>query len=83
MDEFHLEKYLIKLTSHTKDSKEDKLNELWIAIRSKTKQDFEENIVRLEWFLEDEVGLKRIARTKTISYRIEWQLSYIRDTKMV
>lgn len=39
LDEFHLEKYLIKLTSHMKDSREDALDELRTAIRSKTKQD--------------------------------------------
>ncbi len=37
LDEFHLEKYLIKLTSHMKDSKEDALDELRAAIRSKNK----------------------------------------------
>ena len=38
LDEFHLEKYLIKLTSHMKDSREDALDELRTAIRRKTKQ---------------------------------------------
>ena len=61
LDEFHLEKYLIKLTSHMKDSKEDALDELRAAIRSKTKQDFEEIVDRLEDCLVDETGLKRIA----------------------
>lgn len=64
LDEFHLEKYLIKLTSHMKDSKEDALDELRKAIRSKTKQDFEEIADRLEGCLEDETGLKRIATAR-------------------
>ena len=63
-DEFHLEKYLIKLTSHMKDSREDALDELRTAIRSKTKQDFEEIIDRLKDCLENEAGLKRIAAAR-------------------
>lgn len=64
LDEFHLEKYLIKLTSHMKDSKENALDELRTAIRSKTKQDFEEIVDRLEGCLVDETGLKRIATAR-------------------
>lgn len=64
LDEFHLEKYLIKLTSHMKDSREDALEELRTAIRKKTKQDFEEIVDRLESCLENETGLKRIAEAK-------------------
>lgn len=64
LDEFHLEKYLTKLTSHMKDSKEDTLDELRTAIRSKTKQDFEKIVDRLKSCLEDEAGLKRIAIAK-------------------
>ena len=48
LDEFHLEKYLTKLTSHMKDSREDAADELRTAIRSKTKKDFEEIVDRLE-----------------------------------
>ena len=66
LDEFHLEKYLLKLTSHMKDSREDALNELRTAIRSKTKQDFKEIVERLESCLDEdeEAGLKRIAAAK-------------------
>lgn len=64
LDEFHLEKYLIKLTSHMKDSREDALDELRTAIRSKSKQDFEEIVERLKECLEDEAGLKRIAAAR-------------------
>ena len=38
LDEFHLEKYLIKLTSHMKDSKTDAADELRAAIRIRRKQ---------------------------------------------
>ena len=64
LDEFHLEKYLTKLTSHMKDSREDAANELRTAIRSKTKKDFEEIVDRLEGCLENETGIKRIAEAK-------------------
>lgn len=64
LDEFHLEKYLTKLTSHMKDRKEYALDELRTAIRSKTKQDFEKIVDRLKSCLEDEAGLKRIAIAK-------------------
>lgn len=64
LDEFHLEKYLTKLTSHMKDSREDAATELRAAIRSKTKKDFEEIVERLEECLENETGMKRIADAK-------------------
>jgi hypothetical protein len=64
LDEFHLEKYLTKLTSHMKDSREDATNELRTAIRSKSKNDFEEIVERLESCLKDETGIKRIAEAK-------------------
>lgn len=64
LDEFHLEKYLIKMTSHMKDSREDALDELRSAIRSKTKRDFEEITDRLKDCLENESGLKRITDAK-------------------
>ncbi len=64
LDEYHLEKYLVKMTSHMKDSREDAMNELRFAIRSKTKQDFEEIAYKLEDCLEREEGLERIATAK-------------------
>lgn len=64
LDEFHLEKYLTKLTSHMKDSKEDAADELRTAIKHKTKKDFEDIVKRLEDCLRDDTGLKRIASAK-------------------
>lgn len=64
LDEFHLEKYLTKLTSHMKDSREDAADELRTAIRNKTQKDFEEIVERLEGCLENETGMKRIAEAK-------------------
>lgn len=48
LDEFHLQKYLIRLTSHMKDSTDDARKELCDAIRRKTKADFTEIVERLE-----------------------------------
>lgn len=64
LDEFHLEKYLIKLTSHMKDSREDAAEELRTAIRSKTQKDFEEIVDRLEGCLNGETGLKRMEQAR-------------------
>lgn len=64
LDGFHLEKYLIKLTSHMKDSRADALEELRDAIRHKTKKDFEDIVSRLEDCLPDETGMKRLEDAK-------------------
>lgn len=64
LDEFHLEKYLTKLTSHMKDSREDAAEELRTAIRSKTKKDFEEIVDRLEGCLNGDTGLKRMENAR-------------------
>ena len=60
LDEFHLEKYLTKLTSHMKDSVYDAKKELRDAIRSHTKADFKDVIERLRDCLETETGNERI-----------------------
>lgn len=64
LDEFHLEKYLTKLTSHMKDSRADALEELRTAIQKGTKKEFDEITKRLEDCLEDETGKERIAEAK-------------------
>lgn len=64
LDEFHLEKYLTKLTSHMKDSRDDAADELRKAIRSKTKKEFVELVDKLEEYLPGETGLKRMEESK-------------------
>ena len=64
LDEFHLEKYLTKLTSHMKDSREDAADELRTAICSKTKAEFAELVERLEGYLTGDTGLKRMEEAK-------------------
>lgn len=60
LDEFHLSKYITKLTSHMKDSVEDAKQEVYTAIRNKTKRDFIEIVERLKDALPDGKGEKRI-----------------------
>lgn len=64
LDEFHLEEYLTKLTSHMKDSRDDAADELRRAIRSKTKKDFEKLVDKLEGYLPGETGLKRMEEAR-------------------
>ena len=60
LDEFHLEKYIAKLISHMKDSKEDAKREIIQAIKRKTKKEFIEIVERLKGCLENENGEKKI-----------------------
>ena len=64
LDEFHLEKYLTKLTSHMKDSKEDAADELRKCIRSKTQREFEELVDVLEDYLEQDTQKKRMEKAR-------------------
>ena len=64
LDEFHLEKYLTKLTSHMKDTREDAKKELVHAIRYETKRDFKAVVERLKDCLETETGIKRIEKSE-------------------
>lgn len=64
LDEFHLEKYLTKLTNHMKDSRDDAADELRIAIRSKTKKEFEELVDKLEGCVQGETGIKRMEEAR-------------------
>ncbi len=64
LDEFHLEKYLTKLTSHMKDSRDDAADKLRKAIRSKTKKEFQKLVDKLEEYLPGETGLKRMEEAR-------------------
>ena len=64
LDEFHLEKYLTKLTSHMKDTREDAKKELIHAIRYEKKSDFIAIVEKLKGCLESETGIKRIEKSK-------------------
>lgn len=60
LDEFHLEKYMIKLTSHMQDSIEDARKEIYRCIRKGTKAEFTEIVERLRSCLKTEAGNKRL-----------------------
>lgn len=63
LDGYHLQKYLMRLTSHMKDSAEDAWKEICEAIKRKTKADFNEIVERLLAALPPEkieTGTKRI-----------------------
>lgn len=60
LDEFHLEKYLTKLTSHMLDSRDDAKDELKKIIRRKSKKEFERKVEELKGYLKDDVGIKRM-----------------------
>ena len=67
LDEYHLQKYLMRLTSHMKDSTEDAWKEICEAIRRKTKADFNEIVERLLAALPPEKienGTKRIEESR-------------------
>lgn len=60
LDEFHLEKYLTKLTSHMKEKREEETNNLRSIIRKGTKKEFKKKVRELEGHLENESGKKRM-----------------------
>ena len=60
LDEFHLEKYIIKLTSHMLDSTDDARKEIYDCIRYGTKAEFIGIVERLKNCLPNEVGYKRL-----------------------
>lgn len=60
LDEFHLSKYLLKMTGHMKDTQEQARIELCSAIKSKNKADFIEIMDRLRGCTEKESVIKRI-----------------------
>lgn len=54
MDEFHLQKYLIKITSHLMDSRPDAVSELRKIIMHKNKKDFNEYVDLLKSYLKED-----------------------------
>lgn len=70
LDEFHLQKYLIRLISHMKDSADDALRELKKAIRSGTKAELSEIVERLKDALPEE-------REESGTLRLENSRDYI------
>lgn len=64
LDEFHLQKYLLKATGHMLDSAEDARKELCTAIKSGTKEEFNEVMERIAGCAPSESALKRIEESR-------------------
>ena len=65
LDEFHLQKYVTKLTSHMLDSVDDARNEIYQALRKDKKKEFIEITERLKDALKNpETGEKRINESR-------------------
>ncbi len=64
LDEYHIEKYLMKLTSHMLDSQGDAKDELRNTIRKKTKAEFNELVDKLETYLKEDIGMKRMEEAR-------------------
>jgi hypothetical protein len=60
LDEFHLTKYVLKLTGHMKDSRDDAKAEIYECIREKSKEDFFEIAERLKACTDSEKTIEKI-----------------------
>lgn len=64
IDKFHLNKYMIRATSHLLDSAEDARFELSDAMKNGTKKDFEKVIEKILRVTEGESAIKRVNESK-------------------
>ncbi len=66
LDEFHLQKYLLKMTAHLLDSADEVRNDLTNLIRNGTKEDFIELSSRVIWTVnpEEKARLKRVTESR-------------------
>jgi hypothetical protein len=64
LDEFHINKYLLKATSHMLDSAQDARDEMKDAIKNKTKKEFAEIMKRIKNSADSENCLKRICESE-------------------
>ncbi|MGN1155077.1 MAG: ISLre2 family transposase [Agathobacter sp.] len=64
LDEFHLSKYLLKMTGHMKDTQETARQELCEALNGGTKADFDEIVERLLLSVEKEHIEKRVLEAR-------------------
>lgn len=67
LDGYHLEKYMTKLTSHMKASREDAAREVRTVIRSQTKKEFDALVDRLEEYPDAGIGRMEEAREYILS----------------
>lgn len=62
LDGYHLEKYMTKLTSHMKASREDAAREVRTVIRSQTRKEFDALVDRLEEY--PDAGIERMEKAR-------------------
>lgn len=62
LDGYHLEKYMTKLTSHMRDSREDAAKELRAVIRSQTRKEFDALVDHLEEY--PDAGIERMEEAR-------------------
>mgnify|MGYP002626817083 CR=1 FL=1 len=60
LDEFHLSKYLLKITGHMLDSQQDARNKLCKVIRKGSKEDFQKEVEGLKGYTESGKAQERI-----------------------
>lgn len=63
LDEFHLNKYILKLTSHMPDSAEDARKELYAALRDGKKAEFRRVVERIGGCAQNDAAKKRVAES--------------------
>lgn len=64
LDEFHLEKYLSKLTGHMLDSKDEAKEQLRQIIRREGKEEFSQKVDDLERYIKGESSLERMEKAR-------------------
>ncbi len=69
LDEFHLQKYLMKMTGHMEDSTEDARKTLCHVVKSGTKEDFREVVDRLKDCAKQKEQKNELMRAPLISSR--------------
>ena len=62
LDGYHLEKYMTKLTSHMRDSREEAAREVRTVIRSQTRKEFDALVDRLEEY--PDAGIERMEEAR-------------------
>jgi hypothetical protein len=77
LDEFHLKKYLLKMTAHMLDSAEDARKELNQAIKKGSKGEFREVVKRINDCAKTEAAEKRIAESAAY-IESNWSAAQIR-----
>ncbi len=80
LDEFHLNKYMLKLTSHMLDSAEDARKELYAALREGKKAEFRRIVEKIDGCAQNDATKKRVAESSNYILS-NWEAARIRVEK--